>query len=245
MVGITSTTLRNYSVEEVVQIAVMGGAEVIEWGSDVHIKNLEDAVLAAKLCAEESIKINSYATYYRVGSNNRAEWRKICLIAERLGAVSIRTWLGTKGSTDTSDEEYEAILEDGRFMADAAKEYGLIISNECHPNTYNDTTESALHFLTDVKKDNIKTYYQSWYCDEAGDKEKLLKTFPWILDFHVSFSELVKFQGETNKDRNYINKIAAWLAELDFNGCILLEFTENGTADEAVNDLRRLKEIFC
>ncbi len=244
MVGITSTTLRKYTVEEVVQIALRGGAEAIEWGSDVHIITPDDAVLAAKLCNEKNIKINSYATYYRVGIKNHAEWRKICLIAERLGAESIRTWLGTKGSADTSDEDYKEILEDARIMADTAKEYGLIISNECHPNTYNDTTESALRFLIDVNKENFKTYYQSWYCDVAGDEAKLFKTFPYIHDVHISFSELIKFQGECHIDENYINKIADWLNTLGFNGCVLLEFTENGTAEEAIRDLQKLKEIF-
>ena len=244
MVGITSTTLRKYTVDEVVQTAVKGGAEAIEWGSDVHIKTLADAEFAAKICSENGVKINSYGTYYRVGSKNHAEWREICLIAKRLGAESIRTWLGTKGSNETTEAEYAAIVNDALSMADIAAQYGLIISNECHPNTYNDTTESALRFLKDVNKPNFKTYYQSWYCDEAGDKEKLFKTFPYIRDVHISFSELIKFQGEHHIDGNYINKIADWLNSQGFNGCVLLEFTENGRDEEAICDLQKLKGIF-
>ncbi len=244
MIGFTSTTLRKYSINEVVETAVKCGADAIEWGSDVHIKSVADAELAASLCSEKSIKINSYATYYRIGSAEHDKWLEICRISKHLGAESVRTWLGTKGSKETTDAEYTAILRDAEYMADTAAEYGLIISNECHPNTYNDTTESALRFLNDIKKDNVKTYYQSWYCDETADKEKLFKTFPFVRDFHVSFSELVKFQGKTNIDRNYIQKIAGWLDELGFNGCILLEFTESGSSEEAIDDLHKLKQIF-
>lgn len=244
MVGLTSTTLRNYTIAEVVDIAAEAGAEAIEWGSDVHVKSITDAELAAELCAQNGIKINSYGTYYRVGNHDNENWREICRISARLGAKSIRTWLGEKGSIDTDNDYYSRILGDARFMADIAAEYGLIISNECHPHTYNDTTESALRFLRDVKKDNVKTYYQSWYCDENGDKEKLFSTFPYVLDFHVSFSELVKFQGETYIDKDYINKISQWLRELGFNGCTLLEFTENGTAEEVCRDIGKLKELF-
>lgn len=244
MIGITSTTLRKYNIKEVAEIAAKGGAEAVEWGSDVHIKSVEDAETAVKICAEKGLKINSYATYYRIGSAEAGNWLEICRIASRMGARSIRTWLGTKGSVDTTESEYTKILEDARFMADVADEYGLIICNECHPNTYNDTTESSLRFINDINRDNFKTYYQSWYCDEKGDMEKLNKTFPFVRDLHISFSEMVKFQGQTHKDDDYINKIAAQIKELGFNGCVLLEFTENGTAEEAINDLKKLKEIF-
>ncbi len=244
MVGLTSTTLRKYSISEVVRIAAEAGAEAIEWGSDIHIKSISDAALAAELCAQNGIKINSYGTYYRVGCCDNENWREICRISACLGAHSIRTWLGEKGSIDTDNEQYSRILDDARFMADVAAEYCLIVSNECHPHTYNDTTESALHFLNDIGKDNVKTYYQSWYCDEKNDKEKLLSTFPFVLDFHVSFSELVKFQGETHIDKDYIYKISQWLRELGFKGCTLLEFTENGTAEEVCRDIKKLKELF-
>lgn len=244
MIGFTSVSLRKYSIEEVVKAAVGAKADFIEWGSDVHIKTPEDARLAKKLCDENGIAINSYGSYYRIGSFNHIEWSNICECASIMGAKYIRTWLGTKGSAATTRKEYEKLLADARICCGAAAEKGLIVSNECHPNTYNDTTASALEFLSDIGRDNMKTYYQSWYRDENGDMEKLCSLFPFVTDVHVSFSELVKFQRFHKKDPDFIKKILCRLKALGFNGGIIIEFTENNNVADLINDMERLRELW-
>ncbi len=244
MIGFTSVSLRSYSIEEVVETAKKAGAEIIEWGSDVHVKTSEDAQKAKKLCDENGIKINSYGSYYRTGCGDKAEWRKICEIASAMDAKYIRAWLGTKGSAKTGESEYRKLLDDARSMADTAAEYGLVICHECHPNTYNDTTESSLRFLKDVDRENVKTYYQSWYRDEAGDRDKLFRLFPYVQDVHISFSELIKFQLFHKKDREFISKILSWLKELDFKGSLIIEFTKSGSAENLIKDTERLKELW-
>ena len=244
MIGFTSVSLRPYNIEEVADIAARAGAEIIEWGSDVHIKTEDDARKAKKLCDEKGIKINSYGSYYRTGCGDKEEWAKICRIADIMGARFIRTWLGTKGSEETSEKEYTAILDDARSMADVAKEYGLVICHECHPNTYNDTTESTLKFLNDIDRENVKTYYQSWYRDEQGDKDKLFRIFPFVQDVHLSYSELVKFQKGYKQDRAFIEKILAWLKELDFSNGLIIEFVENDSPESLKNDIKKLKDMW-
>ncbi len=244
MIGFTSTSLRSYTLEQVADVAASAGAQIIEWGSDCHVKSLSDAEKAKKLCGDKGIVINSYGTYYRIGCGKSDEWKKICEIAACMGAKYIRTWLGTKGSAKTSESEYEALLEDARKTAHVAAEHGLTVCNECHPNTYNDTTESSLRFLNDAGQDNIKTYYQSWYRDEAPDKEKLFKTFPLVQDVHLSFSELERFQRFRKKDKEYIVKILSWLKELGFDGGLLIEFTKNSKAENLIKDVERLTELW-
>ncbi len=243
MIGFTSVSLRPYSIEEVVDAAVKAKAEIIEWGSDVHIKTSEDAEKAKKLCDENGIIINSYGTYYRIGSFGK-EWRNLCENASIMGAKYIRTWLGTKGSDETSEEEYQLLLEDARRAADIAREYGITVCNECHPNTFNDTTESALSFLNDVNRDNIKTYYQSWYRTEASDKEKLFRTIRHVQDVHISFSELEKFQQGYAEDKRFIEKILGWLKELDFGNALIIEFVRNDSPEELIRDIERLKALW-
>ena len=162
MIGLTSTTLRKYSLEEVADISYQARAEIIEWGSDFHVKTAADAEKAKKLCDERGIIINSYGTYYKIGCGDIEQWKNICAVSAVMGAKYIRTWLGEKGSAITSEKWYNALLEETRLMADEAAKYSLVICNECHPNTYNDTTESAIRYLKDVNRDNVKTYYQSW-----------------------------------------------------------------------------------
>ncbi len=240
MIGFTSTSLRDYSVKEVVDIAASANAEIIEWGSDVHIKTKKDAELAKALCAEKGIIINSYGTYYRTGSNDENGWKTICENASVMGAKYIRTWLGTKGSAETTEQEYKTLIDDARRCADYAKDFGLTVCFECHPNTYNDTTESSLRFMREVNRENIKTYYQSWYLDEKSDIEKLHKTFPYVQDVHISFSELRKFQMNGKKDEKFIDKILLNLKNLSFKNGILIEFTEDGKAENLIEDLKKL-----
>ncbi len=244
MVGFTSTSLRPYALEQVADIAASSCAQIIEWGSDCHVKSLSDAEKAKELCDDRGIIINSYGTYYRVGSGESDEWKNICEITACMGAKYIRTWLGTKASAKTSESEYAALIEDARKTAFVAAEHGLTVCNECHPNTYNDTTESSLRLMKDAGQDNIKTYYQSWYLDEPSDKEKLIKTFPLVQDVHLSFSELEKFQRFHKKDKDYIIKILSWLKELGFDGGLMIEFTKGSKAENLIKDVERLAELW-
>lgn len=244
MIGFTSVSLRKYTVEEVVDAAVKAKADFIEWGSDVHVKTPDDAKKAKKLCDENGIAIRAYGTYYRIGCHDRAAWTNICECASIMGAKYVRTWLGTKGSKLTSQKEYEKLLDDARLCCDEAAKYGLTVSNECHHDTYNDETDSSLKFLADIGRDNMKTYYQSWYRDEAGDKDKLYKLISYVTDTHISFSEMDKFQLLHKKDKEYIIKILSWLRDLSFEGGLTIEFTKNDKADNLIGDVERLRELW-
>lgn len=241
--GFTSTSLRKYSIEEVVKAAVKSGASVIEWGSDYHIKNPNDAKKARALCDEFGIKTSAYGSYYRIGSDNFDEWERLCENATILDAKCIRTWLGKKGSKMTSEKEYSELINQTMRLSDKANEYGLIIANECHPNTYNDTTESSIKYLEDVGRENVRTYYQSWYRNKKSDLEKLDRLFNYITDVHISFSELKKFQMFHKKDPEFIKDILQQLAVRNFNGNILIEFTKGGKLDSLINDVYMLRSI--
>ena len=77
-IGVASVTFRNKTISQVVEIAKNAGVEFIEWGGDVHIKTLDDAILAKKLCDENNIKISSYGSYYRTGCSDKEDWIEIC-----------------------------------------------------------------------------------------------------------------------------------------------------------------------
>ena len=89
--GFTSTSFRQIKrLEKIVEIAVRAKIDCIEWGGDVHVRSVADAKRAKNLCDKAGIRINSYASYYRVGCKNADEWKKICDIASTMGAHSIR-----------------------------------------------------------------------------------------------------------------------------------------------------------
>lgn len=234
--------MRAYSIEEVVKAAAECGAQGIEWGTDFHIKTEEDARLAKKLCDGNGIGIRSLGTYYRVGSRDYAEWERLCRLAGITGAEYMRTWLGTKGSAETSEEEYAALVEESLRLAEIAEKYGAVIANECHHDTYNDTTESSLRYLRDTKG-KIFTYYQSWYRDREGDFDKLERLYPYVRNVHVSFSELEGFQKSFTEDRSFIDDIVSALAAKDFGGYVFIEFASENSYDSLVADVIRLAGI--
>ena len=239
-VGFTSTSLRKYSINLVVDAAAKCGAKAIEWGTDYHIKSDKDALLAKELCDEKGIEIRSLGSYYRIGSGKFEEFEKICSLAKTMGAAYIRTWLGTKGSEKTDDKEYSALIDESLKLSEIAAKYGVIISNECHPNTFNDTLTSSLKYLDDTDG-KIKTYYQSWYKDRAGDFEKLNALLPFVSDVHISFSELKKFQKFHKKDESFIPDIISELKKSDFNGCIFIEFTSGDKAENLISDIKKIQ----
>lgn len=241
-VGFTSTSLRNCSIEEVVDTAVKCGAESIEWGTDYHILTEDDARLAKKLCDEKGIVIRSLGTYYKIGENDLTEWERLCRLASITGARYMRTWLGKKASAKTRENEYEDLISESFALADIADKYGVVISNECHHDTFNDETAASLRYLSDTKG-RIKTYYQSWYREREGDFDKLNKLISFVSDVHISFSELKKFQLLHKKDDNFIPDIINLLKSKLFDGYVFIEFTADNSPANLIKDVLKLKKL--
>jgi sugar phosphate isomerase/epimerase len=244
MIGFTSTTFRPYSVDKVIDFAIKAKVDCVEWGGDIHVKDIAKAMEVKEKCDKVNLPISSYGSYYRVGSNDAEYWLNICEIASKLGAKSIRVWLGIKGSEKTSNEEFENLVADGIRMADVAKSYGLIVSSECHPNTYNDTTESSIKFLEAVNKDNFKTYFQSLYCNISKDIDRLKKILPYVLNVHISYSEMERNQLFRKKNKTCVDQILSVLKENNFQGIIMLEYVRFFKFKNFVTDIKRLKSFW-
>ncbi len=105
-IGFTSTSFRQIkSVSEIVKIASLANADCIEWGGDVHVKNYSDAERVNTLCEGAEISISSYGSYYRVGSGDTGEWKRICEIAAAMNCGSVRytTYFGSISASYSGD----------------------------------------------------------------------------------------------------------------------------------------------
>ncbi len=239
-IGVASVTFRNKTVSETVEIAKKTGTQYIEWGGDVHVKTLKDAVEAKKLCDENGIKICSYGSYYRVGCRDCEKWEKICLIASTMGASSVRVWLGDKDSEKTSQTEYSVLLDDLKSMCSVAEKYNLLVCPECHDNTYNNNTDAFLKIREELNADNFKTYFQSRYFRFDYDIDRIERTFDFIENVHVSYRDLVKEQRFRKKDKKYLDKLLQKLLEMDFDGVVLIEFTKDSKEKNYIRDITKL-----
>ena len=225
LIGFTSTTFLNIkSIEKIVGIAVSCGADCIEWGGNLHVTNVEEAKKAKELCSAAGIKISSYGSYYRVGSGDAAEWKRICLIASAMGAPAVRVWLGKSDSEKTDDAEYKSLVSDAKAMCAVAEEYGISVCCECHGNTYNNNTDAFLKISKDVGSDNFRTYFQSRYCRKEYDLDRIERTLPLTEMVHISYSEQRREQFPKH-DSSYIDSILKKLVSVGFDGDMLVEFT--------------------
>ncbi len=239
--GVASVTFRNKTLAEVVEIAKNAGVDYIEWGGDVHVKSVDDAKKARALCEENGIKICSYGSYYRVGSRDADEWKSVCEIASEMGASTVRVWLGNKDSEKTSDEEYNILFDDLKSMCAVAGEYGIVVSPECHDNTFNNNTDAFLKLKNELCADNFKTYFQSRYFRFEYDIDRIERTFDYIENVHISYRDLAKEQRFRKKDRAYLDKLLKKLSEKNFGGVVLVEFTKGSKEKNFFKDIKRLK----
>jgi len=241
-IGFTSTTLKQLSPEEIIELAAKAGADCIEW-SDKHAINPEQARDIARQCAKFGIACCSVGSYYCVGENDANRWDSICQTTDALGAQFIRVWLGNKGSTQTDEEEYAKLIADAQNMVKAAAKYGVTIAAEAHPNTYNDSCETSLRFLHDLNEPAFSTYYQSLYQDMPADFKRLEQTYMYVRAAHVSFSEVKRNQRFRRKERDCVERIVKVLHEKGFQHPVLLEFCKRDSPHAFLRDMKRLKQI--
>ncbi len=242
-IGVASVTFRNKSIAEVVEIAKKAGVGYIEWGADVHVKTLDEAKEAKALCDSNGIGICSYGSYYRVGSGEMSDWKRICENADAMGASSVRIWLGSKDSEKTSEDEYDLLLKDMKAICSVAKEYNLLVCPECHDNTFNNNTDAFLKMRSELGADNFKTYFQSRYFRFDYDMDRIERTFDFIENVHVSYRDLKKEQRFRKKDGKYLDKILKKLDSLGFDGIILIEFTKGSKEKNFIKDVKKLTGI--
>ncbi len=246
LIGFTSTSFRQIKkIEKVVEIAVRANVDCIEWGGDIHVKDITSAKQAKALCDKAGIKICSYGSYYRVGSKKAEEWSSICEIATALGASSVRVWLGKADSEKTDADTYNALVEDAKSICETAEKYGLTVCPECHDKTYNNNTDAFLKIHKDIACDNFRTYFQSRYRRMEYDLDRIERTAPYTESIHISYSEQTREQFPKHNP-DYIDALLDKILSVGFDRNLLIEYTYLfsylGIASEMIKDIAKIKE---
>jgi hypothetical protein len=223
--GFTTTSFRQIrNKERIVSIAKTCGADILEWGGDIHVKNVADAEYAKRLCDAAGIGISSYGSYYRIGTCDAAARRRVCEIAAAMGCGSVRVWLGTADSEKTDGKTYLTLVSDAAALCGDAAGCGLKVCCECHDNTYNNNTDAFLRIREEVGQENFCTYFQSRYRKKAYDLDRIERTLPYTESVHVSFSEQRREQFP-RYDGAYLDALLEKLLACGFDGNLLLEYT--------------------
>ncbi len=167
--GVVSVSFRKHTPERIIDAAKEAGLDVIEWGGDVHSPagDVEVADEIATLSAENDIELVTYGSYYRLGKNTVEEFRDVIASALTLGVKIIRVW-GAGYIPECSGEKWDYSVACAKEMCDMAKESGLTVCLECHNDSITEEYHSALKFLADVDRPNMRLY---WQINEMKDKD--------------------------------------------------------------------------
>ena len=246
--GLVSISFRKLTIEEIFKLCHENGLENIEWGSDVHCKPKCAEAIEKIVSLSEKYGINTcaYGSYYRVGAENagNADFNDIADTAEKIGAPIIRVWAFNKGSAETSEEEYKALVADMKRICGIAAEKGIKISLECHNNTLTDDYKSALRLLEDVNCENLTMYWQP----------NQFKSLEYNLESAAALSKYVTNVHTFNWDKALrfplLEGIEVWKkyveiinASTEHEHNYLLEFMPHDTPEEMPAESSALGEI--
>lgn len=245
--GMVSVTFRDLSVEDIIALAAEAKLEAIEWGGDVHVPpgNVELAQKVRQMTESAGLRVSSYGSYYRLGSEEASfpEFDKVVATAAALGAPTIRVWAGTRGSAD-ADADYRARLVDAaRGIADIASAAPAVVACEFHADTLTDTAGSARDFYEAIDHPNVSAY---WQLDESLSPEARFRSLelvsPWLSNLHV-------FHYDGGKQVALARGGKAWrryFALADTVGgdhYALLEFVEDGEPKNLLRDGATLRML--
>lgn len=239
--GLCSVTFRKKNAAQVVEIAKKAGVGFIEWGGDIHVKTVDDAREVKSMCDKEGITVSSYGSYFNTADYDENKWVETCEIAHTLGAESVRIWLGRKNSEDTSENEYQKLLENSKKMCAVAKKYNLVICSECHDSTFNNNTDAFLKIRSHIGEDNFRTYFQSRYFRMEYDLDRIDRTYPYIKDVHVSYRDLKREQYFKKKNPDYLDTLLKKFRGMNFGGIVMIEFVSYSSEKQFIADVNKLR----
>jgi len=248
--GIVSVTFRQFGYKNLIKYVKQTDLSCIEWGSDIHVPYNEPEKTAA--VAEEmranNLTAASYGSYYRLGQPHDSElFFMILNTAKNLSAPMLRVWGGITGSKNLDIRGRKNIIGDALDIAEKAQNENIKISLEYHADTITDTVESALDFISEVKKsggENIYLYWQPNQNMSFGENKKcLVKICPYLSNIHV-------FAWENSARLPLIEHKNRWESYIDIiknnserNHDFLLEFVKNDTVEQMVEDAKVLMDL--
>jgi 3-dehydroshikimate dehydratase len=253
--GLCSVTLRSLAIREVVEVTAAAGLECIEWGADVHVPpgDMAAAGAARAATAAAGLRVASYGSYYRAGSDDRADFAAVLDSARALRAPRIRIWAGDVSSADATPAQRAAVALAARDAVDQAAPEGMHVAFEFHGGTLSDEAHSALGLLKAVEHarpgaGRVQSYWQP--PEDVPDHEALAGL--QRLRGHVSALHVFSWWPAGTRLRlaeraGLWGSAFAWLAASDAPVDALLEFVPDDdpalVAEEAGTLTRLLEEV--
>jgi len=258
-------------LEDMIFIISKLGYDAIEiWGR--HLKGYETSLRKIREILEKrKIKVSMISPYFDF-TNNRRSWiksieeaKRMITFAVELESPLIRCFTGQIGSEYVTDRQWENGVEGIKHFAELAKEEGITIAIETHPNTLADTISSTLKLIEEVNMENVKInldIYNIWEQEQKSPLEIIEALYPHTVYIHTKNADLKEgrvnqFNYVMDKDRELsavrslkegdldYNIILKELLRREYNGYIAVECfdTQRSPLWIAEEDILFIKEI--
>ncbi|HBE12893.1 MAG TPA: hypothetical protein DCY74_01850 [Clostridiales bacterium] len=247
--GVCSVTFRHLSYSEVINLVKQSGLDGIEWGSDVHVPPTEEGKAEEVTLAMQNAGIEtlSYGSYYRLGENadHCASFLHVVESAKALRVTVIRIWGGKKNRDQLTDQEYRELIQETLDIADIAKENGMKIAFEFHPNSLTNDCDSAIQLMEDLHHDAVGLYWQVILTQSVEENiANLQRVLPYLINVHVFNYKEKKQQLLDEYDglvawKQYVNIVKSDEKEHHF----LLEFTKDKLPENFLHDAKVLIDL--
>lgn len=178
-----------HSIDQLAHFAKTQGFQGIElWG--VHAKNLADELhYGADWLSSYGLETSMLSDYLPLEapvSEMMAETERLSSLARRWGTNKIRTFVGKKGSSDTSKKEREELIFRLRMLCDYLESKGQYLLVETHPNTLTDNLPSTMQLLEEANHSSLRVNFDVLHIWESRmDPIVAMKQLrPYISHFH-------------------------------------------------------------
>ncbi len=238
--GLVSISFRQYSPEQILDAAANAGLELIEWGGDVHVPHgdVAKAREVAALTKQYGLDTAEYGSYYKIGRDD-VNFTDVVRSADALETSVIRVWPGMNIITaDLTSDDYAYMVRDAARICDEAR--NMSIALECHPDSLTEDYTSALKFINDVGRENLKMFWQPNQHKSIEYNVTAARTLsPYVVSVHTFFwegSNRYPLADGADIWRKYINALQKKLP-------YMLEFMPDGLIETLPREAKTLHSI--
>ncbi|WP_155590839.1 sugar phosphate isomerase/epimerase family protein [Lysinibacillus cavernae] len=178
-----------YSMDQIAHFAKTQGFQGIElWG--IHAKNLADERhYGADWLSSYGLEASMLSDYLPLDapvSEMMAETERLSSLAKRWGTNKIRTFVGKKGSSDTSKKERDALIVRLKMLCDYLESEGQHLLVETHPNTLTDNLSSTMQLLEETNHASLRVNFDVLHIWESGTNPivAMKQLRPYISHYH-------------------------------------------------------------
>ena len=221
-------------LETVLDRVVASGFRQLEiW--QYHLSTLDAAAMDALTAQIQRLGVEVpiagiYPALHLEGEAREREWTELALTverAQRLGTGAVKMFAGCLGSGEASEDEVERSIAFTRQLVGLAKDRGMTLIAEAHPDTLCDSVDATHSFLEAVGHDALAVCFQPY--DFAS-------TTQTVADYRALREHVVHvhLQGRRREEMSLLEEAdvdyTVFLGELvadGFEGALSIEFVKD------------------